>query len=120
MDLELSGKRSLVTGSTAGIGAAIARALASEGVAVVIHGRDEQRGKRLVGDLTDTGQHAIFVAADLMVQADTVRLAPQARAAPGGIDILVNNAGIYPQHTWFDGTAEAWTRYCCAVVQLRQ
>jgi 3-oxoacyl-[acyl-carrier protein] reductase len=43
MDLELSGKRALVTGSTAGIGAAIARALASEGVAVVIHGRDEGR-----------------------------------------------------------------------------
>jgi NAD(P)-dependent dehydrogenase (short-subunit alcohol dehydrogenase family) len=96
MDLELSGKHALVTGSTAGIGAAIARALASEGVAVVIHGRDEQRGERLASELTGAGRHAIFVGADLMVQA---------------IDIPVNNAGICPQHTWFDGAAEAWTRY---------
>ena len=44
MDLGLSGKRALVTGSTAGIGAAIVRSFASEDVAVVIHGRDEQRG----------------------------------------------------------------------------
>jgi 3-oxoacyl-[acyl-carrier protein] reductase len=111
MDLELSGKRALVTGSTAGIGAAITRALASEGVAVVIPGRDEQRGERLASELTGAGRHAIFVGADLMVQAETARLASQARAALGAIDILVNNAGIYPQHTWFDGAAEAWTRY---------
>jgi 3-oxoacyl-[acyl-carrier protein] reductase len=111
MDLELSGKRALVTGSTAGIGAAIARQLASEGLAVVIHGRDEQRGERLASELTGAGRRTIFVGADLMVQAETARLASQARAALGGIDILVNNAGVYPQHTWFDGAADAWTRY---------
>jgi 3-oxoacyl-[acyl-carrier protein] reductase len=111
MDLHLSEKRALVTGSTAGIGAAIARQLASEGVAVVVHGRDEQRGERLASELTGAGRRAIFVGADLMVQAETARLASQARAALGAIDILVNNAAIYPQHTWFDGAADAWTRY---------
>jgi 3-oxoacyl-[acyl-carrier protein] reductase len=43
MDLKLSGKRALVTGSSAGLGEAIVNALAAEGVAVVVHGRDERR-----------------------------------------------------------------------------
>jgi len=111
MDLELSGKRALVTGSTAGIGAAIARQLASEDVAVVIHGRDEQRGQGLAAELTGAGRRAIFISADLARPADITRLASQARAALGAIDILVNNAAIYPQHTWFEGAADEWTRY---------
>jgi 3-oxoacyl-[acyl-carrier protein] reductase len=111
VDLDLSGKRALVTGSTAGIGAAITRELASEGVAVVIHGRDERRGEVFSAELTGAGRRAIFISADLMVQADVARLVSQARAALGAIDILVNNAGIYPQHTWFEGAAEEWTRY---------
>jgi 3-oxoacyl-[acyl-carrier protein] reductase len=64
VDLHLSEKRALVTGSTAGIGAAIARQLASEGVAVVVHGRDEQRGQRLAADLTGAGRR---VSLDLHV-----------------------------------------------------
>jgi NAD(P)-dependent dehydrogenase (short-subunit alcohol dehydrogenase family) len=100
-----------VTGSTAGIGAAIARQLASEGVVVVIHGRDEGRGQRLATELTGAGQRAIFIGADLARPADVARLASQARAALGAIDILVNNAAIYPQHTWFEGAADEWTRY---------
>jgi 3-oxoacyl-[acyl-carrier protein] reductase len=100
-----------VTGSTAGIGAAIARQLASEGVAVVVHGRDEQRGKRLAAELTGAGRRATFIGADLERPADITRLASQARAARGAIDMLVNNAAIYPQHTWFEGAADEWTRY---------
>ena len=111
MDLHLSGKRALVTGSTAGIGAAIARQLASEGAAVALHGRDEQRGQQLAAELTAAGSRVIFVGADLMVQSDVARLASQARAALGAIDILVNNAGVYPQHTWFEGLAAEWTRH---------
>jgi 3-oxoacyl-[acyl-carrier protein] reductase len=100
-----------VTGSTAGIGAAIARQLATEGAAVVLHGRDEQRGQHLATELTAAGSRVVFVGADLMVQSDVARLASQARAALGAIDILVNNAGVYPQHTWFEGLATEWTRY---------
>lgn len=111
MDLHLSEKRALVTGSTAGIGAAIARQLASEGVAVVVHGRDEQRGQRLAAELTGAGRRAVFIGADLARSADIARLASQARAALGAIDIFVNNAAIYPQHTWFEGAADEWTRY---------
>jgi 3-oxoacyl-[acyl-carrier protein] reductase len=111
VDLHLSEKRPLVTGSTAGIGAAIARQLASEGVAVVIHGRYEQRGQRLAAELTGAGRRAVFIGADLARSADIARLASQARVALGAIDIFVNNAAIYPQHTWFEGAADEWTRY---------
>jgi 3-oxoacyl-[acyl-carrier protein] reductase len=100
-----------VTGSTAGIGVAIARQLASENVAVVIHGRDRERGARVADELTAGGRRALFIAADLTDPTDIARLASQARAALGGIDILVNNAAIYPQHTWFEGAAADWTRY---------
>jgi 3-oxoacyl-[acyl-carrier protein] reductase len=111
VDLGLSGKRALVTGSTAGIGAAIVRHLALEDVAVVIHGRDEHRGRHLADEISRTGQRAAFIEADLNVPAAITRLALQAKTAFGGIDILVNNAGVYPQHTWFEGAAEEWSRY---------
>ena len=111
MDLGLSGKRALVTGSTAGIGAAIVRCLASEDVAVVVHGRDEQRGGHLVDEFTRAGRRALFIGADLTVPADIRRLASQVKAAFGAVDILVNNAGVYPQHSWFEGAAEEWSRY---------
>jgi len=111
VDLGLSGKRALVTGSTAGIGVAIVRRLASEDVSVVIHGREKQRGQHLIDELTRAGRRAIFIAADLTVPADVDRLALEVKAAFGAIDILVNNAGVYPQHTWFEGAAEEWIRY---------
>jgi NAD(P)-dependent dehydrogenase (short-subunit alcohol dehydrogenase family) len=77
VDLHLSERRALLTGSTAGIEAAIARQLASEGVAVVVHGRDEQRGQRLAAELTGAGRRAIFIGADLARPVDITRLASQ-------------------------------------------
>jgi NAD(P)-dependent dehydrogenase (short-subunit alcohol dehydrogenase family) len=100
MDLELTGKRALVTGSSAGLGAAIARLLAAEGAAVVVHGRDAERAQRVaesigaaavaIGDLsTDAGADAVAVAA-------------------GDVDILVNNAGSYDHLSWTEATPEIW------------
>ena len=79
MDLTLSGKRALVTGSTAGIGEAIARLLAAEGASVAIHGRDEARGNQVVDELKRDGARAAFIKADLSVPDDIVALAEQAR-----------------------------------------
>ena len=55
MDLNLRGKRALVTGSTAGIGAEIARVLAVEGASVVLHGRNPERAERLAAEIRGGG-----------------------------------------------------------------
>jgi NAD(P)-dependent dehydrogenase (short-subunit alcohol dehydrogenase family) len=90
--------RTLVTGATAGIGRAVALKLAENGIEVVAHGRDPERGESLVDEIVRRGGRARFVAADLADPDDVLRLAEEA----GEIDILVNNAGVYH----FGGTAE--------------
>lgn len=93
MELQLEGKRALVTGSSSGIGAATARLLAAEGVQVVVHGRRRQAVADLVGELQRSGLAAAGVTGDLSTDAGAERVATTALAAFGGIDILVNNAG---------------------------
>jgi NAD(P)-dependent dehydrogenase (short-subunit alcohol dehydrogenase family) len=91
----LSGRTALVTGSTGGLGAAIATALAAEGAFVVVSGRDRARGKGVVAGIESSGGRAAFVAADLGLGTDEVqRLAQEATAAGGHLDILVNNAAL--------------------------
>lgn len=81
----------LVTGSTSGIGAAIARRLSSDGYAVVLHSRSSaETGHALAAELGK----ATYVQADLADDADRVRLVRQAIARWGRLDVLVNNAGI--------------------------
>ncbi|WP_027803877.1 SDR family NAD(P)-dependent oxidoreductase [Paraburkholderia dilworthii] len=81
----------LITGSTSGIGAAIARRLASDGFSVVLHSRSSvEIGQALARELGS----AIYVQADLTDDADRVRLIREAVAAWGRLDVLVNNAGI--------------------------
>jgi NAD(P)-dependent dehydrogenase (short-subunit alcohol dehydrogenase family) len=93
-DTRFAGRRALVTGSTGGLGVAIATALAVEGAFVVVSGRDMTRGDAVVARIRATGGHAAFVAADLGAGTDAARqVADAASAAAGGaIDILVNNA----------------------------
>lgn len=81
----------LVTGSTSGIGAAIARRLSSEGYAVVVHSRSSaETGQALA---TELGK-AMYVQADLADDTDRVRLVRQATTHWGRLDVLVNNAGV--------------------------
>jgi NAD(P)-dependent dehydrogenase (short-subunit alcohol dehydrogenase family) len=91
-------RTALVTGSTSGIGAAIARQLAADGAHVVISGRDRLRGEVVVEEIVATGGRANFVPIDLGGSYDELRaFADTAVTALGGhVDILVNNAGIYP------------------------
>ncbi|ORA37065.1 SDR family NAD(P)-dependent oxidoreductase [Mycobacterium aquaticum] len=93
----LQGRTTLVTGSTGGLGVAIAKALAAEGAFVVVSGRNKERGDVVVAEIRAAGGRAEFVAADLGAGADEVRrLAREAAAAAGGqIDILVNNAAVW-------------------------
>jgi NAD(P)-dependent dehydrogenase (short-subunit alcohol dehydrogenase family) len=92
MDLQLKGKRALVTGSTAGIGYAIAEALAHEGVEVIVNGRTEARVLTALERLNSiTGQTALGLAADLG-NAEGIQ---EATARFPDLDILVNNLGIF-------------------------
>jgi NAD(P)-dependent dehydrogenase (short-subunit alcohol dehydrogenase family) len=92
----LAGHTALVTGSTGGLGAAFATALAEQGAFVIVTGRDAARGRGIVDRVESSGGSAAFVAADLGAGAAQVqRLADEATAAAGGrIDILVNNAAM--------------------------
>uniref|UniRef100_A0AAU2AEF6 SDR family oxidoreductase n=1 Tax=Streptomyces sp. NBC_00093 TaxID=2975649 RepID=A0AAU2AEF6_9ACTN len=94
----LAGRTAVVTGSTSGIGAAIARTFAAEGAHVVVSGRDAARGKTVVEEIRAVGGSADFVEADLAGSYDQLRsFAADATSALGGrVDILVNNAGLYP------------------------
>jgi 3-hydroxybutyrate dehydrogenase len=91
----LAGKVALVTGSTGGIGRAIARALARDGASIVIHGLgDPEKTERFRASLeAESGVRVVFVDANLESAAAAVRLIEQATEACGKIDILVNNAG---------------------------
>lgn len=93
MDLQLAGKRALVTGSTSGIGVGIAKALAAEGAAVVIHGRDAGRAEKVAAELRSAGATVAVAIGDLATDEGAAAVAAAATAALGGIDILVNNAG---------------------------
>jgi NAD(P)-dependent dehydrogenase (short-subunit alcohol dehydrogenase family) len=93
-DTRFAGRRALVTGSTGGLGVAIAGALAADGAFVVVSGRDEARGDAVVAGIRSAGGEAAFVVADLAAGIGAVRdVADAAAEAAGGrIDILVNNA----------------------------
>lgn len=92
----LAGRTALVSGSTGGLGVAIATALAADGAFVIVSGRDKARGNAVVADIRSASGAAEFVVADLGAGEHEVRrLAEQATAAAGGrIDVLVNNAAM--------------------------
>jgi 3-oxoacyl-[acyl-carrier protein] reductase len=90
MDLKLKGRRALVTGSSSGIGEGIARMLAGEGCAVVVHGRNRERAEKIATDINAAG----VAIGDLSTDEGAAAVHAGARAALGGsIEILVNNAG---------------------------
>jgi 3-oxoacyl-[acyl-carrier protein] reductase len=112
MDLQLAEKRALVTGSSSGIGAEIARMLAAEGAKVVVHGRDRGRAEGVVADIVGNGGGATVALGDLMTPDGMDAVIKTAKQAFGGIDVLVNNAGGSNATTapgWFETTGDEWT-----------
>jgi 3-hydroxybutyrate dehydrogenase len=94
----LKGRRAVVTGSTSGIGLGIARALAGQGVHLMINGFGEAAEiDRLRRELSGGGSKVEYSAADMSKPADIQAMIREATGKLGGVDILVNNAGI--QHT---------------------
>lgn len=106
MDLKIKGRLALVTGSTQGIGRAVAQALVSEGVRVIVNGRDAGRLSDTVTALRRHGE-AHGVAADLSTAAGAKKVL-DAAAAIGPIDILVNNVGYFEVREFADITDQHW------------
>jgi NAD(P)-dependent dehydrogenase (short-subunit alcohol dehydrogenase family) len=104
MDLKLSGKRALVTGSTAGIGFSIAKLLAREGAFVYVNGRTEERVNKAVGEIEGKVDG---VAADLTTEQGAEMLFTRVEK----LDILVNNLGIFEAKPFLDIKDEEWRRY---------
>ncbi|MGW7674520.1 SDR family NAD(P)-dependent oxidoreductase [Streptomyces sp. NPDC054775] len=107
---QLTGRTALVTGSTSGIGEAIAEKLAELGAHVIVSGRDATRGDGVVAYIRAVGGKADFIAADLGSTAGAHALAEQATGITGQIDILVNNAGIYTFGSTTDTTEAGFDR----------
>jgi len=95
---DLHGQSALVTGATTGLGRTIALQLAGQGAAIVVHGRNADRGAETVDAIRAAGGEGRFVAADLTDPADIAHLVDEA----GPVDVLVNNAG----RSWFGPTAD--------------
>ena len=108
MGTRLQDKIAVVTGSTSGIGAGIARAFAAEGAAVVASGRRREQGEEAVASIREQDGQAVFQQADLRVPEECAAVCRRAEEEFGGLDILVNNAGIFPRANFEDTDAELW------------
>lgn len=111
--IELRGHSALITGSTKGVGRAIAETYAAAGANVLIHGRSRSaEADQVVDRCRSLGVRADFVAGDLSGPTEPVvtQVFEQAVAAQPGIDILVNNAGQYFDLPFLDMTLERFDR----------
>ncbi len=100
MDLNLAGKRALVTGSSLGIGRAIAEALLAEGAGVIVNSRDKGRVDQAVAEMSPRGEVSGCVA-DLSTADGAADLIAFTQDL-GPLDILVNNAGTFTVKEFFD------------------
>lgn len=117
MDLKLTDKRALVTGSSSGTGAASAKTLAREGVHVIVHGRNRDRAEAVAAEIQAEGGKAAVVIGDLSTTDVAQQVAADALQSFGGIDILINNAGLIGHYeTWDDVNDQDWAKMYDGVV----
>ncbi len=107
MDLNLHGKRALVTGSSSGLGAAIVQFLAAEGASVIVHGRDRRKVAEVAASVKDFGVAVGSSLGDLSSNEGADDVCRQA-LRQGPVDILVNNAGYYGSAGWTETKEDEW------------
>ncbi|HZC35882.1 MAG TPA: SDR family NAD(P)-dependent oxidoreductase, partial [Chthoniobacterales bacterium] len=107
MDLELSGKSALVTGSTAGIGFAIARGLAREGARVIVNGRSEERVSRAIDAIKK--KHGSADIQGFVGDLSSADVAAKLTALHKDLDILINNLGIFEPKPFVEIADQEWT-----------
>ncbi|GLY07024.1 MULTISPECIES: 3-oxoacyl-ACP reductase family protein [Actinoplanes] len=107
--MTISGQVALVTGGSRGIGAAVCRRLARDGVAVAVNYRSsEGAAKSVVRDIEEHGGRAITVAGDVADAGEVGAMTEQVIRELGGLDILVNNAGVSQDALLYDMAMDAW------------
>ena len=106
----LSGQVAVVTGSTRGIGAGIARKFAEHGARVVVHGRERQEGEKVVANVRGCGGDASLVIGDLRDEDHCRSIIRHAVENFGRLDILVNNAGAVDRGNIESTSVELWDR----------
>lgn len=108
MDLGLSDRVALVTGSWRGTGAGIARALAAEGALVLVHALEPGGADEVAASIVAAGGRARPVAGDIRSDEGTAELVQSVRAVVERIDIIVNNYGVADGTTWPESNARSW------------
>jgi NAD(P)-dependent dehydrogenase (short-subunit alcohol dehydrogenase family) len=107
--MKLEDRVAIITGATSGIGEASALLFAAEGAKVMVTGRDEMRGARVVAAIAAAGGIAVFAKADVRLASDCERVVAETLRAFGGrLDILFNNAGVFYPHNAIDCTEAEW------------
>lgn len=108
MDLQLTAKRVLVTGSTGGIGEGIAKSFAREGATVVVNGRREDEAKRVAAEIQADGGKAVVAVGDLSTDEGVASVLQRITSKVGGLDILVNNAAGGEHQNDMEAPAAIW------------
>jgi NAD(P)-dependent dehydrogenase (short-subunit alcohol dehydrogenase family) len=98
----------VVTGSTRGIGAGVARRFAAEGASVVVTGRSRESGDAVVNTITEAGDDATFVRADMRDPVAIEALIDHTVDEHGRVDVLVNNVGVQTETTATEATLSDW------------
>jgi NAD(P)-dependent dehydrogenase (short-subunit alcohol dehydrogenase family) len=112
MDLGLKDKVAVITGGSLGIGLAVARGLAAEGVHLALCARDEERIRSVAGSIAERyGVRSIGVGADVSRPDEIQHLASEVEQTFGGADILINNAGTGTGETIMDAPDEKWQHF---------